>query len=278
MPIKKYTSSPLPFQGQKRGFVRLFSDKVKRLSGNTIVIDLFGGSGLLSHTVKYINPKIRVVWNDYDNYQNRLDNISVTNKLLSELRALLENHPRKGKLTDTLKDKVVDIVSSKSYVDWNTLSGNILFSMNYANSLEELKKETLYNKVRMSDYSGDGYLEGVERLSMDYKDLYERYKDDKDVLFLLDPPYLSTDVSSYTGDYWKLNDYLDVLNCVKDSSFFYFTSNKSNVLELVAWIRDQGYYDYFKGATFENRGSTTSHNSRYTDIMVHRVASRLKSV
>lgn len=276
--MRKYTSSPLPFQGQKRGFVRLFTEQVERLDDSTVVVDLFGGSGLLSHTVKYVNPNIRVIWNDYDNYQDHLDNIVRTNELLSELRALLDNHPRKGKLPDVVKNEVIDIVSSKAGVDWNTLSGNVLFSMNYAHSVEELKKETLYNKVRKSDYSCDGYLQGVERVSMDYKELYNQYKDDKDVLFLLDPPYLSTDVGSYTADYWKLNDYLDVLNCVKDSSFFYFTSNKSNVLELVAWIRDQGYYDYFKGATFESRQNGTTHNSRYIDIMVHRIVSHLKSV
>lgn len=276
--MKKYTSSPLPFQGQKRGFVRLFTEQIERIDDNTIVVDLFGGSGLLSHTVKYVNPNIRVIWNDYDNYQDRLDKIDETNELLDELRDLLVSQPRKGKLPDVVKDKIIDIVSSKSCIDWNSLSGNILFSMNYVNSIEELKKETLYNKVRKSEYSCDGYLDGVERVSMDYKDLYEQYKDDKDVLFLLDPPYLSTDVGSYTGEYWKLNDYLDVLNCVKDSSFFYFTSNKSNVLELVAWIRDQGYYDYFKGAIFESRQNGTTHNSQYTDIMVYRIVSHLKSV
>lgn len=276
--IKKYTSSPLPFQGQKRGFVKLFSEQLRSLSDDAVVVDLFGGSGLLSHTAKYINPNIRVIWNDYDNYRERLDKIEDTNNLLIELRQLLKDCPKKQKLSETLKSKVIDVVSSKSHIDWNTLSGNILFSMNYASNIEELKKETLYNRIRMSDYNADGYLQGVERISMDYKDLYERYKDNKGVVFLLDPPYLFTDIGSYTGDYWNIKDYLDVLNCVKDSSIFYFTSNKSKILEVIEWIKDQGFCDYFYGATFESSFNPTSHNSRYTDIMVSRIASHLKSV
>lgn len=40
--------------------------------------------------------------------------------------------------------------------------------------------------------------------------LYEDYKSIPNVLFLVDPPYLSTDVSAYKENYWKLIDYLQV--------------------------------------------------------------------
>ena len=33
-----------------------------------IVIDLFGGSGLLAHTIKRERPELKVIYNDYDNY------------------------------------------------------------------------------------------------------------------------------------------------------------------------------------------------------------------
>ena len=43
-----YNQAPLPFQGQKRKFVKLFAEKIETLPDDTIFVDLFGGSGLLS--------------------------------------------------------------------------------------------------------------------------------------------------------------------------------------------------------------------------------------
>lgn len=50
--IKKYNNSPLPFQGQKRNFITEFKAALQNYPDEAIYIDLFGGSGLLSHTVR----------------------------------------------------------------------------------------------------------------------------------------------------------------------------------------------------------------------------------
>ena len=62
--VKKYGSAPLPFQGQKRRHVHEFSNLIKEIRPN-LVVDLFGGSGLLSYVAKQANPKSRVLYNDY---------------------------------------------------------------------------------------------------------------------------------------------------------------------------------------------------------------------
>ena len=42
-----YKSAPLPFMGQKRYFVRAFSETLEIVEGKVdTVVDLFGGSGL----------------------------------------------------------------------------------------------------------------------------------------------------------------------------------------------------------------------------------------
>ena len=46
---------------------------------------MFGGSGLLAHTAKRAKPKARVIYNDYDNYSERLANIDSTNALRREM-------------------------------------------------------------------------------------------------------------------------------------------------------------------------------------------------
>lgn len=49
---KQYNSAPLPFQGQKRMFAKEFIKVLQQFPDGTVFVDLFGGSGLLSH----INP------------------------------------------------------------------------------------------------------------------------------------------------------------------------------------------------------------------------------
>lgn len=146
---------------------------------------------------------------------DRIKAIPDTNKLLSELRAALIDVPRKTPVTGKFRESVVDILksaSSEGYVDWITVSSNLLFSMKYSTTLEGLLKEGFYNKVRLSDYDASGYLQGVSVVSCDYKQLYNEYSGVDNVVFLVDPPYLSTDTSSYNKDcFWKLKDYLDVL-------------------------------------------------------------------
>lgn len=50
---RNFKCAPLPFMGQKRFFVRDFSEVLGKLKKEVdTVVDLFGGSGLLSHTAK----------------------------------------------------------------------------------------------------------------------------------------------------------------------------------------------------------------------------------
>lgn len=79
---KTYSRAPLPFVGQKRMFVSEFKKILKHFDDKTIFVDLFGGSGLLSHITKRERPDAVVIYNDHDNYRGRLENIGRTNTLL----------------------------------------------------------------------------------------------------------------------------------------------------------------------------------------------------
>lgn len=61
---KTYSQAPLPFVGQKRMFASEFRKVLKRFSDKTVFIDLFGGSGLLSHITKRERPDATVIYND----------------------------------------------------------------------------------------------------------------------------------------------------------------------------------------------------------------------
>ena len=77
-----YMSAPLPFPGQKRRFAGGYREFLDSVKGASVFVDLFGGSGLLSHITKRERPDALVVYNDFDNYRQRLGHIPRTNSLL----------------------------------------------------------------------------------------------------------------------------------------------------------------------------------------------------
>ena len=276
---KQYLSAPLPFVGQKRMFAREFIQVLKRYPDDAVFVDLFGGSGLLSHITKYQKPGATVVYNDFDNYRQRLENIPRTNVLLDKIRAVVASVPRRKFLPKKTKETILRLIEQEEhrygYVDYITLSSSLLFSMKYATNLEELRKETFYNTVRKCDYNPClDYLDGLEIVSCDYKELFNKYKDMPDVVFLIDPPYLSTEVGTYTMN-WGLSDYLDVLQTLVGTNYIYFTSNKSSIIELCDWIgKNNALGNPVIGSEKVEFNAHMNYNSSYTDIMLYKKTDR----
>jgi len=271
---RNYTQAPLPFQGQKRRFIKLFKQYLNEFENDTVFVDLFGGSGLLSHTAKQVHPKAKVIYNDFDNYRERLAAVDITNAILSMLREVLKDCPADKRIVGAPKERVLEILrqaDKEGYVDWITLSSSLMFSMNYGTCLQDFESSSLYNSVRQSNYVTDGYLDGVEVVSLDYKQLFNLCKDMSKVVFFVDPPYLSTDSSTYNSDgYWKLKDYLDVLQVVHGQDYFYFTSNKSQIVELCEWISTvSAQANPFANAERVAVNTSTNHNAKYVDIMYY---------
>uniref|UniRef100_UPI003FED8198 DNA adenine methylase n=1 Tax=Bacteroides uniformis TaxID=820 RepID=UPI003FED8198 len=270
---KEFLSAPLPFVGQKKKFVSHFKKVLKQYPDNAVFVDLFGGSGLLSHITKHEKPDATVVYNDFDNFRARLANVKRTNALLADLRVLVQNCPRGKRIQGKAREAIFDRIAKEEetgYVDYITISASLLFSMNYKLSLEALRKESLYNRVRLTDYVCDGYLDGLKITSCDYKELFETYKDIPNVIFLVDPPYLSTEVGTYKMN-WKLLDYLDVLTVLCGSSFVYFTSNKSSIIELCKWMESHPMVgNPFQRATKVECITNLNNIAGYTDIMLYK--------
>ena len=275
MKKKLYLSAPLPFVGQKRMFAREFIKVLERFPDDATFVDLFGGSGLLSHITKRCKPNASVVYNDFDNYRRRLENIPRTNRLIADIRAIVGDAvPRHKAITGDLRERIFKRIQQEErdagYVDFITLSSSIMFSMKYKLSIPELKKEALYNNIRKTDYPKClDYLEGLEITSQDYREVFEKYKNIPGVVFLVDPPYLSTEVGTYTM-YWRLSDYLDVLTVLTGHSFVYFTSNKSSILELCDWIgKNKSLGNPVDGCMKAEFNAHMNYNATYTDMMLY---------
>jgi hypothetical protein len=270
--MKSYKQSPLPFQGQKRRFAGEFKQALKSFKNVRLVVDLFGGSGLLSQAAKEALPDAHVIYNDYDDYHKRLAAIPQTNAILADIREMLKDYPREKRLPLEVKEKVLQRIKQENgFVDFITLSSSLLFSMNYCTTLEKLEKEQFYNNVRQSDFAlCDDYLQGVEIVRHDYRVLFNRHRMYPGVVFIVDPPYLNTDVTTYTN-YWRLANYLDVLNTLKDISYFYFTSNKSSILEFCEWMeKNLNAENPFKGASMKTTNNQPNYNAGYVDIMLYK--------
>lgn len=268
---KVYTTAPLPFMGQKRRFINDFKEALKLYPDDATYVDLFGGSGLLSHTIKAVYPDATVIYNDFDGYSERIENIPKTNALIQDLRLILEDWPKDKRITGEIRDKVIKRVGQeKGFVDYITLSSSILFSMNYVLSFTELERNTLFNCIRKNPYNADGYLDNLTIVTADYKELFNTYKSMDNVIFVVDPPYLATESGTYKN-YWKLSDYLDVLDVLNGTAYFYFTSNKSSIVELCEWVETKtGGQNPFAGAYKKEIQMQMNYASSYTDIMLHK--------
>ena len=273
---RSFKCAPLPFMGQKRYFIRDFSEVLEQLKGEVdTIVDLFGGSGLLSHTAKKVLPGCRVIYNDYDGYDQRLAAVDRTNDILLDIKDRLTGLEPDQRLTETERADVLAIIEDAEkrdgWVDIVTIGRSVLFSGKWVTSLDELRKHTMYNRVRPGGYECEGYLDGLEITHLDYRELFEQHKHNGKALFVLDPPYLSTECGMYEN-YWRLTDYLSVLRLLQGTKYIYFTSDKSQVVELCRFMAEQyGEAAPMYGAKVRVRTNHLNYQAKYNDMMIIKV-------
>ncbi len=153
---------------------------------------------------------------------------------MSELRNILKGYPDLKRIEEPVRSEVIAKIEEydqRGYLNYITLSASIVFSGRYVTNLAELKHDTLYNTLRQSDYAADGYLDGLTIVHQDYRSLFRQYCNQDGVCFLIDPPYLSTQATTYTG-YWKLRDYLDVLHTPRHQLLLFHIREKQHTRTL----------------------------------------------
>ncbi len=273
---KAFKTSPLPFRGQKRYYIKRFASVLARCEDITTVVDLFGGSGLLSRVAKDQLPNARVIYNDFDHFDMRVANIDRTNALCAQIAPLVAGVADNKRIPDEIKQQCLQLMRESEQtgaVDYITLSASLLFSGNWATSYDQFAKQTFYNRAVNNHYDATGYFDGLEITHKDYRELFDEFKDQQNVLFILDPPYLQTECSAYKSDtYWQLKDYLDVLNMLKGTKYVFFTSGKSQIIDLCKWINiNFPNAELLKGAELWEQNSRVNDFNSYKDIMIAKV-------
>lgn len=232
--MKQYSRAPLPFLGSKNHFVKQYRELLKHSTGIDTVVDLFGGSGILSRIAKDVLPNARVVYNDFDNYCARLDMIPTTNAIIERLRSAVAGVKDQGRIPPRIKEDCLRVIGEydiASSVDYITLSKNLLFSPRTTNSYEQMKRENFYNETVKIQYDASGYLDGLEVVHKDFRELVNYFCQFKNVLYIADPPYTTTFYGHYSGNVWDERDDTDLIRALHGSKYIFFTSNKTDIID-----------------------------------------------
>lgn len=276
MTTKTYTQAPLPFIGQKRYFLRqlrqILDVHIPDDGTGWVIVDAFGGSGLLAHTAKRCKPAARVIYNDFDGYSTRLRNISDINRLRRQLAIILQDEPRNLKLSPSAKTAVHEAIRGfDGFVDMDCITSWMLFSGKVATDLPDLLKKTMYNRIRLQDYPvAADYLQGLEVVREDYANLLARHVDNSRALMILDPPYVSTEQGMYRDSgYFGMVAFLRLMQLVRPP-FIFFSSTRS---EFPAWlemtIKEQHHgWDRFAGYETITVRSIINKGAAYDDNMI----------
>lgn len=229
----RHNNAPLPFQGQKRAWVndQAFVDSILRIREGTVVVDLFGGSGLLARRVKDLRPDLQVVYNDYDGYTERLKKAPRTNELRKQIYAIAKHKKKEERLNEEEKNQIISLLKEDD--DYSTLSSWLLYSMNQAHSKNEIKKQPLYRKFRLSDVDVTDYLDGLIIIKKSYEKILQDYEGGK-VFYVIDPPYPATNCFSYHCDLssiFAIN--FNLIEKAKNGEIkgLLFTSEKSGIVQ-----------------------------------------------
>ncbi|OZN24455.1 hypothetical protein CFY87_09440 [Actinobacillus seminis] len=256
-------------------FETILNENIEGDGEGWTIIDTFGGSGLLSHTAKRLKPKARVIYNDFDGYAERLENIDDTNVLRAQILAKLDNATQKNKrLPKVLKAEVIKIIDEfQGYKNLNCLASWLLFSGQQVGSLEELYRKDFWHCVRLSDYpSADGYLDGVEVVRESFHTLLPKYANDPKALFVLDPPYLCTKQETYKqATYFDLIDFLRLVNITRPP-YVFFSSTKSEFIRFVNYMLEDKV-DNWQAFDSSKRivvNASASYSGKYEDNMVYK--------
>ena len=272
--MNAFNAAPLPFQGQKRNFIKQFRELIKdefRAHRNGVFIDAFGGSGLLSHNIKQIYPSARVIYNDYDGYCERLAHIEETNGILRAINPYYEKYGKDRSISREDRASIMQILDDFKnkgfYIDWLTFSSVLLYGGSYAHNEVEFKKEKrffLRAKGSVPQYSAKGYLEGVEIVRKDAMELIKEF-DGQEVVLVLDPPYLQTDKAGYKC-FWGLRDFLKLIRLAREP-FIFFSSEKSDILPYIDDRIECGD-EVFKG--YGLKQAILANGQAKTDYMIYK--------
>ena len=239
----EYKKPPLAFNGNKKNMLKLSREALEDMkcyvNKDTIFYDVFGGSGLLSHETKRLFKNNEVIWNDYDNFQSRLDMLDKTEALRLKIVKIIKDKglTKEERIERTKRQKIEKLLKEEGEFDYIQLSSWLRFGGSYAKDCEDFFKcKEFYNRINYNKVlNKKDYLKGVIRVQKDYRELIKEAKERGNFFFILDPPYIQTDKAHYEG-FFGLCEFLELIISI-EMPFIFFSSAKSEILSFINFCK-----------------------------------------
>lgn len=244
-----FKKPPLPLVGNKSSLSKAIVEQLKKFKnkGIKIIIDLFGGTGIVSRLAASLFPECLVIYNNYGDkfYTQRLKQIPRTNEVLQQIHSIGDKYKlklHKPIINEDAKREILDTINDDD--DILTIGRWLLFSSNAPpTTKDELCKMQLYYNPRMTTIdetdTNDWILDNMKVVHEDWWDLYNRFHAEQsdDVLWIADPPYFNTTNRQYGGYSLDLLDYIKMMALFKSSHVMIF-SNNNNMQQLCQAMKD----------------------------------------
>ena len=234
--------SILPYMGNKRTDIKFFESYFP--NNIKTICEPFCGSAYVSLYLYSKNNNIKIIVNDNDNtliiyYQQMKDN---NIKQIENYNNLLENINDKSKY-QKFKD---DYLNNK--LNDNLLASHYLFYNKFYNRIKGLyPTNRKFNKLNIDKYKiYFEWLKNITIFNLDYTEIFNKYKNDKDIFLFIDPPYLSSFNAYYdlfNKDIGQDNTkmFIDILTLLKTAKCkIMLIINKNSLTDFI-------YKDYIKG-------------------------------
>jgi hypothetical protein len=204
---------------------------------------LFGGSGLLSHFANLWREEHatnwHIIYNDFDDFNERLQYINTTNALIREIRQISDKKKSNIKINEddytAVRNLIISYFDKGAFVDVKTLQSLLLFSGRQINNYGEfIKEKHYYNRICTNDYDKQDYLSGVEVVKLDAFEMCEKYtqNETRPVFLFVDPPYFLTNQKNYNQTF-DLKQNLELIQKIQKYSYALFSCQKSCTFDLL---------------------------------------------
>ena len=243
---------PLQFVGNKYRSRDMFIEQLEKFKNEDyIFIDLFGGSGYLSHITKKVHPENLVIYNDYDGYKDRVEKVQMTDTIISEIKGKFDaaGVTYGQKASRELSDEIALMLKAKEergeYVDWMTLSSQLCYTNWICKSYDTMKGHHLHNKLHTRDIKTEGYFDGLNIVKDEWINIWNKYRENENVVWILDPPYPLCAQTQYIGGI-LMREVLAIIDIMFTAKHvIYFCSDTSGIEDIILWKYGNKLYDLY---------------------------------
>ena len=255
------------FSGNKANRVKEIAEIVKKGKYKRVV-EVFGGSCVISNNLLKEKIVEEAIANDYDHYFDHFeDNINFKKGIVEKLLKL-GFEKSKNKPLNLEQQKIVhEMIRGKEQNSLKYLAKNFVFSSKRASTNIKIEDFVYF----MNDLTTEKDIEYIEHLknvkldNLDYKEFIEKYikAEDKETIVIIDPPYLNSAQKQYNDEFFGLEKTIKLLNTLekKKNDFIFFNQVKEDSKEL---LKLYGFeFDYSAKIT------TIACGAKREDFMAH---------